>query len=132
MFIQRKIAIGTFNNILNIHGAGLKPKQRERNSYKLPDQLKRTNWLEFFSRELKNTRLLSIACTCNILFATYFSDFTNLPLWRGNMQYRRSVWPPFFLSTKNKLLTNSPFDAWTSLMTHFFYLPFHQFFPFST
>ena len=31
MSIQRKIAIGTFNNILNIHGADLKPKQIERN-----------------------------------------------------------------------------------------------------
>ena len=37
MFILRKIVIDTFDKFVNIRGAGPKPKQRQRNSYKFPD-----------------------------------------------------------------------------------------------
>ena len=50
MFILRKIVIGTLSNFVNIRGAGPKPKQRERNSYQFPEQRKRTNYLECFSK----------------------------------------------------------------------------------
>ena len=43
MLIFRKIAIGTFNDYVNMRGAGPKPKRRQRNSYKFPDQQKRPN-----------------------------------------------------------------------------------------
>ena len=49
MFTLHKIVIGTFNKFLNIHGAGPKSKQRQRNSNKFPDQGKRKgfewNWI---------------------------------------------------------------------------------------
>ena len=47
--------------------------------------------LNFFSRELKNMRLLSLACACNLLFATWISDFANPPFWSGKMGYRHTV-----------------------------------------
>ena len=50
MFILRKIVIGTFDNFVNIRGAGPKPKQNQRNLYKFPDQHTQTNCLEFFSK----------------------------------------------------------------------------------
>ena len=78
-FTLYKIVIGTFNNFVNIYDAGPKPKQRQRNSYKLPDQRKRTNCLECFPRELKNMHLLILACLCNPFFATCISDFASLP-----------------------------------------------------
>ena len=46
--------------------------------------------LNFFPRELKNMHLLSLVCTCTLLFATCISDFSNLPFWRGNMGYMHS------------------------------------------
>ena len=48
MFVLHKIVIGTFNNFVNICGAGPKPKQGQNNSYKFSDQRKRTNCLELF------------------------------------------------------------------------------------
>ena len=50
MFFMRKIVIGIFSNFVNIRGADSKPKQRQRNSYKFPDQQKQTNSLELFSK----------------------------------------------------------------------------------
>ena len=35
--------------------------------------------LSFFPRELKNMRLLSLASTCSLFFATRNSDFADLP-----------------------------------------------------
>ena len=47
--------------------------------------------LNFFPREMKNMHLVSLVCTCNLLFATCISDFANLPFWSGNMEYTYSV-----------------------------------------
>ena len=47
--------------------------------------------LNVFPRELKNMHLLSLACTCNLLFATRISDFANLLFWSDNMGYMHSV-----------------------------------------
>ena len=42
--------IGTFNNFVDILGAGPKPKHRHRNSYKFPAQRNRTNFRESLCR----------------------------------------------------------------------------------
>ena len=49
MFILRKIVIDTFNNFVNIRGAGPKPKQKQRNLYKFPAWRKQKNCLDIFS-----------------------------------------------------------------------------------
>ena len=53
MFVLRKIVIGAFSNFVNIREADPKPKQRQRNLYRFPDQRKRANCLEFFSKGIE-------------------------------------------------------------------------------
>ena len=49
MFMQRKTLIDTFNNFGNIGGAGPKPKQRQKNSWKFRDNGSKQNELELKS-----------------------------------------------------------------------------------
>ena len=78
-------------------------------------------------------RFLSLACTCNLLFAASIADFLNLPFWSGNMWCWHSIasdlslvfGPHFsFLQGIHTLLTNFRFNGWTFLIVPFFNISF--------
>ena len=134
MFILRKIVIGTFNNFVNMvvlisnqsKGKGTRTSFLTNGGEQIA--------LNFFPREPKNMHLLSLVCICKPLFATCISDFSNLPFWSGDMGYIQLVasilslvfgpLPSSLFFTRNKFLTNSPFDGWTFLIAPFFNLYF--------
>ena len=88
--------------------------------------------------------LLSLACTCTLLFATCISDFANLLFWSG-MKWHTCIqllqiyhWSlaPILLFYKEYVAYKLPF-WWLnfsdgSLLQYFFYLQVHQFYPFAT
>ena len=79
MFILCTIVIDTLNNFANIRGASPKLSKGKGTRTGFLNNKSKQIALNFFPRELKNMRVLSLGCTCNLLFATCISDFANLP-----------------------------------------------------
>ena len=128
---RHKKTIGTFDDFVKILGDGPSPKQREINSYMLPDHWNQTNFWEFLLRGTeKYASLRSILHRKSSCSRTNFKQcrpsilkcLQGMDLLRF-LKFITVRFPPSFFSTTKRLLRNCPCLGTTFWIAHFSNIP---------